>query len=281
MSAPDLLQWLSLGRKTGTLVISGRGVEKRIFFKEGRIISSASTDPREYLGQFLMSHGYITESELQKAMEVQTQSQILLGKILTMINAISEEDLVRLMRLKAEESIYDIFLWSEGDFYFVDDELPTMALIPLHVDVTGILLEGTQRIDEWRRIRGVISSDELIPVLDRPVDDSMLSAAQRIVLRAVNGKRSIDQIVLESRSSNFIVSETLYLLAAGHGAVSFVGPSSLREEARLVEIALDAELDEQVFSMVGRAQVLLRSADFERAMKLLKAAQNLDPPARS
>src|SRR5512140_280102 len=98
MSAPDLLQWLSLGQKTGTLVVTGRGVEKRIFFKEGRILSSASTDPREYLGQFLMSHGYITEAELKKAMEVQAQSQILLGKILAMINAISEEDLVRLMR---------------------------------------------------------------------------------------------------------------------------------------------------------------------------------------
>ena len=50
----DLLQWLSLGQKTGTLVITNKRVEKKIFFRRGRVISSASNDPREYLGQFLI-----------------------------------------------------------------------------------------------------------------------------------------------------------------------------------------------------------------------------------
>ena len=154
----DLLQWLSLGQKTGTLVITNKRVEKKIFFKQGRVISSASNDPREYLGQFLMSHGYLTEPELKKAMEVQLQSGILLGKILVMIDVISELDLQRLMRLKAEEEIYDVFLWNDGDFYFLDDELPQMEMIPLQVDVTGIMMEGTRRVDEWARIRETSSS---------------------------------------------------------------------------------------------------------------------------
>src|SRR5688500_15196613 len=122
----DLLQWLSLGQKTGTLVVSREVVEKKIFFKTGRVISSASNDPREYLGQFLMSHGFLTEQELRKAMEVQQQSRILLGKILVMIEVITEGDLQRLMRLKAEEEIYDIFLWNDADFSFIDDELLRM-----------------------------------------------------------------------------------------------------------------------------------------------------------
>jgi len=111
MQPGDMLQWLSLGQKTGTLLVVSKSVEKRIFFKNGRVISSASNDPRDYLGQFLISHGYLSEAELMKAMEVQQQSGILLGKILVMIDVISEPDLVRLMRLKAEEEIYDIFLW--------------------------------------------------------------------------------------------------------------------------------------------------------------------------
>ena len=115
MQLSELLQWLSLGQKTGTLLIDGHGVEKRIYFHNGRINSSSSSDQREYLGHFLVSHGYITEEELKMAMEVQEESNILLGKILVMINAISETDLLRLMRKKAEESIYDVFLWNEGN----------------------------------------------------------------------------------------------------------------------------------------------------------------------
>ncbi len=62
----DLMQWLSLGQKTGTLVVRSKSVEKKIFFKEGRVISSASNDPRDYLGQFLISHGFISEQEKRK-----------------------------------------------------------------------------------------------------------------------------------------------------------------------------------------------------------------------
>src|SRR5213082_668732 len=206
MNAADLFQWVSFSQKNGTLVVSNKGVEKKIFFKRGRVISSASNDPREYLGQFLMSHGYLTEPELTKAMEVQRQSGILLGKILVMIDVISEEDLQRLMRRKAEEEIYDVFLWREGEFHFIEDELPKNEMIPLQVDVTGIVMEGTRRVDEWSRIRQAISSDDVIPVLQKAIDDASLTDVERTVINAVDGRRTIAEIVLESRSSSFVVS---------------------------------------------------------------------------
>src|SRR5204862_7594870 len=110
------------------------------------------------------SHGYLTVPVLEKVMEVQMPSGILVGKIMVMIDVMSEEDLQRLMRRKAEEVIYDIFLWTDGDFYFVDDELPQMEMIPLQVDVTGIIMEGTRRVDEWQRIREPVPNQGVIPV---------------------------------------------------------------------------------------------------------------------
>ncbi len=273
----DLLQWLSLGQKTGTLVLSKPPVEKKVFFRNGRVISSASNDPREYLGQFLMSHGYITEPELKKAMEVQLQSGILLGKILVMIEVIAENDLVRLMRLKAEEEIYDIFLWQEGEFIFLDEELPKMDMIPLQVDVTGIIMEGTRRVDEWRRIRELIPNDSFIPEIDKRMDIRSLDAARRIVVAAVDGKRSIAEIVLESRSSAFLVSETLHLLARD-GACKLTDPSLRPGEEQLVAAPFETdEEDDEIISMLARAQSALRKKEFEKALRLLKAAQNLDP----
>ena len=150
MQLSELLQWLSMGQKTGTLAIRGGAGEKRIYFQNGRIISSSSTIEREYLGHFLVSYGYITEEELTKAMEVQEESKILLGKILVMIGAIAEEDLVELIRLKACETIYDIFLWPEGAFQFLDGEIPQRPMVPIAIDVTGIVMEGLRRFDEWQ-----------------------------------------------------------------------------------------------------------------------------------
>jgi hypothetical protein len=277
----DLLQWLSLGQKTGTLVVTNGAVEKKIFFRRGRVISSASNDPREYLGQFLMSHGFITEAELKKAMEVQLQSRILLGKILVMIEVISEEDLIRLMRLKAEEEIYDIFLWREGEFHFMDDQLPTMEMIALQVDVTGIIMEGTRRFDEWTRIRELIPNETLVPVLEKPVGaEAEFDDAQTMVVSAVDGRRTIAEIVLESRSSSFLVSETLYTLVR-EGYAKLVDPAAQR--ARVIETPapflnpVADEEDDEIVGLLSRAQQALRAKDYEKAQRVLKAAQNLDP----
>lgn len=272
----DLLQWLSLGQKTGTLFVTNKSVDKKIFFKHGRVISSASNDPRDYLGQFLISHGFISEAELMKAMEVQQQSGILLGKILVMIDAVSESDLVRLMRLKAEEEIYDIFLWREGEFHFVDDELPTMEMIPLHVDVTGIIMEGTRRVDEWSRIRELIPHDVMIPIIARTVAPDDLNDVQRTILNAVDGKRSIAEIELEARASLFVVCSTLHHLAR-EGYIRMEEPGV--QKAPTAEVpAIEKTSDSgEVASLLSRAQQALKSKDYERTQRFLKAAENLDP----
>ena len=284
MTPGDLLQWLSLGQKTGTLVISNKSVEKKIFLRAGRVISSASNDPREYLGQFLMSHGFLSEAELKKAMEVQQQSGILLGKILVMIDVIGERDLQRLMRLKAEEEIYDVFLWKDGEFYFVDDQLPQMEMIPLQVDVTGIIMEGTRRVDEWSRIREVVPSEELVPEIDVPIEpDAPLDEAQRQIVAAIDGKRTIADIVLESRSSAFNVSSTLYRLIRD-GYVRLEDPRASRpaEEPAPAVIAPppppgEFSEDDEIVSLLNAAQNALKNRDYEKTQRLLKAAQNLDP----
>lgn len=275
MSAGDLIQWLSLALKTGLLVVKHAGIEKRIYFRRGRIISSGSSDPREYLGQFLISHGYINEEELKKAMEVQRQSHILLGKILVTIGVIEEPDLVRLMRLKAQEEIYAIFLWDEGEFDFDDDEQPKMQMIPLEVDVTGVILEGTRRADEWPRIREVVSSGACTPVVDKPIDLDDMEEMKKRIVQAVNGHRTIDEIVLESRSSEFHVAKTVFEMIIAKKMQLLAPKGEPEKKAITGEIFLTAE--DEIAGLLKRAQKALRDLDFEKAMRALRAASSLDP----
>ena len=276
----DLLQWLSLGQKTGTLVVARRAVEKKIFFKQGRVISSASNDPREYLGQFLMSHGFLNEEELRKAMEVQQQSGILLGKILVTIGLIEEKDLQRLMRIKAEEEIYDIFLWEDGEFHFVDDELPQMQMIPLKIDVTGIIMEGTRRVDEWPRVREVVEHDGVVPIMEKPVEPAAdLEEVQHTVVKAIDGKRNIAQIMLESRAPSFVVCSTVYQLVR-EGFAKIEDPTRAAAEQIQTQSGAFAKMFDdvdEIQAMLNAAQAALKEKNYERTQRLLKAAQNLDP----
>lgn len=221
MQLSELLQWLSMGQKTGTLAIRGGAGEKRVYFQNGRIISSSSTIEREYLGHFLVSYGYITDEELTKAMEVQEESKILLGKILVMIGAIAEEDLVELIRLKACETIYDIFLWPEGAFQFIDGEIPRRPMVPIAIDVTGIVMEGLRRFDEWQRIRQKVPSMRYVPSVVAPVAVDELAEPQRLILRAIDGVRTLAQIAEATHNPDFPVARLVFdLLESGHVELS-------------------------------------------------------------
>ena len=221
MQLSELLQWLSTGVKTGTLVVRGAPGEKRIYFQDGRVTSSSSTLEREHLGRFLVGFGFITEEELIRALEVQQESRILLGKILVMIGAIKEEELADLVRLKAAETIYDMFLWTEGSFAFIDGEIPSLPMVPISSDVTGIVMEGLRRYDEWQRITTRVPTMRVIPSLVVPVEED-LGERDKMILGAANGHRAIDQIALETHNPEFHVAKLMYdLMLTGH--VKLVG----------------------------------------------------------
>ena len=236
MQLSELLQWLSAGMKTGTLVVRGAPGEKRIYFNNGRVTSSSSTLEREHLGRFLVGFGFITEEELIRALEVQQESRILLGKILVMIGAIKEEELADLVRLKAAETIYDIFLWTEGSFAFIDGEIPSLPMVPISSDVTGIVMEGLRRYDEWQRIRTRVPTMRVIPSVVLPVEED-LGERDKMILGAANGHRAIDQIALETHNPDFHVAKLMYdLMLTGH--VRLVGE---REETAAEPVFEDVE----------------------------------------
>lgn len=282
MSLSELLQWAGLGQKTGTLAVSAISVEKKIFFSEGRILSSSSSDPREYLGHFLVSHGYISEEELAKAMQVQEESKILLGKILVMIGAISEQDLMRLMRLKVEESIYDVFLWPDGEFRFADDELPEMKMVPLSVDVTGIIMEGLRRWDEWKRIREKVPTNGAIPVLLGPVATDSLSEHANYILPYINGRRSIEEIAVQTHNAEFHVAKLVYdLMTNGIAQVELPAAASASPPPPPPSSGeIPASSGDDVYeteTLLARARSALAQRDSARAWKTLRTAVELDP----
>src|SRR5262245_33825965 len=74
MSLPDLLQCAGRAGKTGALALRRDQLQKRILFLEGAIVGSSSNDPRDTLGQVLLSEGVITETQLKEALKEQKRS---------------------------------------------------------------------------------------------------------------------------------------------------------------------------------------------------------------
>jgi hypothetical protein len=270
MQLEELLQWLSQSKKSGTLEIVHGRTEKKIFFKDGLILSSASNKPEEYLGHFLVSHGLINDLQLSRAIELQERSKMLLGMILVNNGAIAERDLGRMLRLKAEESIYDIFAWDEGDFRFLDDQLPESAMVPMRLDVTAIVMEGVQRVDEWRRIRQVIPNDQVIPVAI--VDFQTVAGvgpAERRILALVDDQRTIEEMRHEAHSTEYQICKVLF------DQWQLGRLKLIRLRWRPTPGSSEAVLSAGVLIDTGRAY--LESGDFDAALRHLRAARALEP----
>jgi len=291
MQLEELLQWLSQSKKSGTLEINSGKVEKRIYFKDGRILSSSSSKPEEYLGHFLVSHGLISEMELSKAIELQEKTRTLLGKILVTTGALRENDLHRMLRFKAEESIYDIFAWTEADFRFLDDVLPESAMVPMSLDVTAIVMEGVQRVDEWRRIRQLIPTQEAIPVLVREIDIDNARPGERRILELIDDDLTVEEIRLQTHSSEFHVCRVLFeqhrlgtikiikprwsQAPPGDGAGTLpAGAGGPGTTTSAIAAALSAA------SLLDAARFYLDQKNYEMGLRHLRAARSLEPDNR-
>ncbi len=276
MQLEELLQWLSQSKKNGTLEIVNGNVEKKIFFKDGRILSSASNKPEEHLGHFLVGHGLLNEEQINRAVKLQEKSRMLLGMILVSEGVLSEEDLTRTLRLKAEESIYDIFSWDEGDFRFVDDVLPDNAMVPMQMDVTGIVMEGIQRVDEWRRVRKVIPHEQIVPVAVVELSNvpDLEPRAQRI-LGLIDDERTIEEIRLQSHATEYQVCKLLF----DHHQLGNLKLVKLRRHAAPAEApAATAMPTAEALVKAGRDH--LARDDFDAALRHLRAARDLEPESQ-
>lgn len=284
MQLEELLQWLSQSKKNGTLEIVHGPTEKKIFFKDGLILSSASNRPEEYLGHFLVNHGHITEAQLSRAIESQQQTRMLLGMILVNNGAISEQELSRMLRIKAEESIYDVFSWPEGDFRFLDDVLPDSAMVPMRMDVTGIVMEGVQRVDEWRRIRKVIPHERMIPVavVDLSTVPDLGPGDQRI-LEMVDDEKTIEEIRLLTHTTEYQISK-LFFDQWQYGHIKLVklrntgGAGDASSATAMISAAGTGSLGMPTgASLLAAGRAYLQKGEFELALRHLRAARALEP----
>jgi Domain of unknown function (DUF4388) len=215
MGLEDIFQWLAVGKKTGTLELKGHFHTKRVFFSEGRVTGVWSSDPREYLGQFLLAFNRISEDQLREALASQEDENQLLGRILINRQLVTEAEVRRIVQLKVEESIYDTFLWQRGSFEFLDGAEPPQKAMLLSLDVTGVVLEGARRLDEWKRVRSILKGgDAIVVAVSEAIAEQLpLAMEDADILGRVDGHKTVDQLVIELRTPEFKVNKQLFDLA--------------------------------------------------------------------
>lgn len=274
MSVSDLLQFLAVGRKTGTLAFSHGKVVKGIYFEDGVIVGSSTNDPREYLGQVLIHYGKITEGQLQAAMESQrTSGGGRLGQILVAQGVLQQADVVEVLEIRTLEIIYDLFLWKEAHFEFrTEDPLPA-DFTRVALDPTRVIMEGIYRADELGRYRSVIPSDRAIMELGAGWTSSLgIGKETRQLLDFLEKRMSVAEICYNMHASSFAVYAQLFdLVNKGLAHVAGELPESPEPISNM------PELPEAATDLLLLARNELAHHKAETAISLIHIVLRKDP----
>jgi len=262
MTFADLLRWASGGRKGGLLEIEHGRTVKRVELRNGEIVSCSSDDPSSLLGQYLLSRGRISEDTLRSALRGQELTGASLGQVFVEMSVMHKAEVDRFVAEKAEESLLGLFDLHDGLFRFEETTAgdPTMMRVELKTD--DLLARGESLREELGRIRSVLKSGTVLCRSNRAPAAETLEALERRIYDAVDGKRTIAEVLLHARTSEFVAMKVLHHLYL-RGALRIV------DEHEVTPVGASPE------SATRLARQLVARGDYEAALDALESAHRV------
>jgi hypothetical protein len=211
----ELVELLARLQRTGLLVCERGTVRKSVSLQGGAAVAAASNDPREYLGQLLINFGHLSEEQLTKAFQVQEETKIRLGKVLTMVGLVPADVIREILAIKIRETLLDVFLWDSGVFSFDDGVVDAVDELDARVPLGEIAREAEFRATAWSAIRGEFATGAApLEVVEArvPRDLAADTVDGRLLALAREGK-TIDEIGLALHATDFHLYQRLYALS--------------------------------------------------------------------
>ncbi|MEM7048848.1 MAG: DUF4388 domain-containing protein [Acidobacteriota bacterium] len=261
----NILQWASSERRTGALVIRRSRVEKRIYFRDGKIVGCLSDDPAEYYGQYLLLQGHLDEKTFLRALYECKRRGQRLGAVLAELDLLTPDVIRQTLRQQIVDSVCDVFLWKQGVFYFETDAPPEEDILPRPIETVGVVMEGARWIDEVARIRKVFVHDHI--VLRRGADRSLegMSPLEKKIVAATDGAKHLKELHTVVRGSYFRFLEAAYRLCIRE-ALDIETISEFQDqpsqEIRLVDLMLEQAAEEES-ALIGERQLALPLASLK------------------
>jgi len=116
----DILQIVSLSKKSGTLTLKNSQGHGEICFHNGQVIRAFSSCCSESLGQLLRKHQLVSKEQVAAALKYQQQCEAHqpLGQILTEKFGVSSREIEQVVAQQIEQIVFSFFLWDRGEFFF-------------------------------------------------------------------------------------------------------------------------------------------------------------------
>ncbi len=216
ISIAEILQLLHLQHQTGALLITNRKSEITLFVREGNIDFARSRGVRDefLLGRYLVESGAISREDLDTVLAQRSGSRRLLGDVLKELGLVEPEAITHAVTRQASELVYEVVRWKTGRFTFTVGIPPEVSTVRLGLSTSALVMEGFRRVDEWRLIEGTFDFEEVLArdegAIERVGTESKLTKREQAVLEAIDGERTVREIVDFMEGSSFELCKIIY-----------------------------------------------------------------------
>ena len=211
----EVLQVLQMQRQTGVVRVSNQKSAVTIYLRQGLIdlVQSRGLAEEYRLGRYFIEKGAVARDELEGILKDGGREK-LLGESLVESGRVRPEDVQEALERQSSELVYDMLRWAYGRFSFTREAFrPEAEAARLGLSVAALVLEGFRRVDEWRLMETTINFDQVVFVDQAALDslgEGKLTRAEKLVLDAVNGTRTVSQVIKESHVGSFDAIKILY-----------------------------------------------------------------------
>ena len=255
---PVLLQLLRSERKTGILTLKRNDLNKSIFLKDGDIVFATSLYPDDRLGEVLLKAGKINFKQYEISVALLKKTAKRQGTILVEQGFITPKDLFEGVVAQVREIVLSPFTWIEGEYEFMEGPLPSEEVITLNISTGDIILDGIKRIQDWSLLIGGLPPLESVLHLStdpRSLFQTVnLSAAERDILRLIDGERTLRDVLSMSSVPSMDCARLLYF---------FITAGILKPASQVSEEKEAARSDHQSASKEGGPEEARPTAEEE------------------
>jgi hypothetical protein len=181
----DILQIVSLSRKSGMLMLRSESGDGRIVLRDGLVQGAAIKGEPGDLRALLLAEGCIDAPAFARARSLAGAESLALDEALQRACGLAPERLTALRRAHVERSVMRMFGWRSGEFSFeVGDELSAddrELLLPSGLNTQYLAMEATRLGDEIALKRGGASAEPAPVSDDFDIEEPVFSGEEAAV----------------------------------------------------------------------------------------------------
>ncbi len=227
----QLLNLVSLAKKTGSMELKTDGDAALLYFKQGKLIKASTQESPGRLADILFEAGKLSPEQMDAIRRHNNLTDKALGIDLIKSRILSQQDIVQSVKDYMLNVVYSLFSWRDGEFKFEQNVLPSEDSIVIPLNLDNVILEGSRRIQEHERLMEELPDLTVLAlkVTDKPLRDVKLTPDDWRVISHIHPRNTIANIAQANNMDEFQIRKIVYgMLQAG--LVELTKPEGLKKQ---------------------------------------------------